>query len=108
MNELILELADTLGVTAETIVGHYVRWFIISATTWIILAISSVWLAYSARLKTFIYEGFDGRFDEPHLWLLWIRIVITFFAVLILGFNIPDLLAPRGISIHQLLIDLPG
>ena len=101
MNEAIIELAATLGIAVNEIIGHYVVWHIASAITWILLAFLTSWFLLSKR-----YSAFCESLEYGKNILIWTKAIGLIWAMFIIGSNLPDLFSPTAISIHQLIIDL--
>ena len=97
--QTINQIAEILGQSGNAVVNEYVIWHVVSAIGWIVAAVLGIW--FTLKWK----PGKDNDWFLPGVVIKGIGIFI--FAMIVLC-NVPDLAAPRAISIHQLLSDIRG
>ncbi len=94
--KLINELAKLLANNSSYATEQYALWYATSAFCWIVFGAGLVLAAI--------------RFPKPENWeavpTQVVRIVGFLIGAMILAANIPDLLNPTAISIHQLITDI--
>jgi ABC-type transport system involved in cytochrome c biogenesis permease component len=96
----ILErLIDVLGQGTSLVIDEYTVWHIASAIVWILMGLGALVASY----KIWQYEVEDRDYEGLKIFM---SAAVALYGVLLIGFHIPDLFAPRAIAIHQLLNDL--
>jgi heme/copper-type cytochrome/quinol oxidase subunit 2 len=98
--ESISKLAAAVGQTAGQVAEHYTTWFIISASIWICAGVVLLLVAWKLRADSL------GEFHGVPIGLA--KLALIGIGVLLVLCNLPDLLAPEGIALHQLIKDLRG
>lgn len=95
--ELIKQITDILGSTSEAAISEYAKWHLTAAITWMVA--SAIALGFLIRWKTANTEWVKGL-------AICVKIALICLTGIIFFSYIPDLINPKAISIHQLLIDL--
>lgn len=95
--EAIEKLATIIGESGASIVTEYTQWYIWASVSWML---------FGTGLLLFV-----EKWEQPEDWDLppiIIKFVIGFLGALIIAANLGDLLAPQGIAIHRLILDIRG
>jgi len=96
--QTVLKILELLGDSGNAAVAEYASWFVWSSFTWIIIGM----LLVSFAFKFIKPESVD------ELAYILIRAAMVMVGTIIIGANIPDLFAPEGMAIHQLIRDVRG
>lgn len=109
ISEAIKALSESIGIASSEIIPHYVSWYIYSSIAWLFFAIC-LFGASVVVFKMFQKQAKKDDYDED-VWIFWswALVIVAFIVSTIIFFaQIGDLLAPTGISIHQLISDIRG
>lgn len=98
VNEAIQQLSTILAESGNTISEAYSYWFFWNAIGWMFMGLCII----GAAIKVKKPEEMDDRAA------LVIKAVLIFIGSLFVFVNLPDLFAPQGIAIHQLIKDIRG
>lgn len=102
--QVINRIAEILGQSGDAAVSEYVRWHVTQAVLWIVVAATGAVVALRWKIPPT-----KSEYDTPPrgAWVA-LKVGVVCVMVLIGGCHVPDLVAPRAISIHQLLHDIRG
>ena len=95
----VQEVLLYLGDKGEAIIANYVHWYIIAS------------LVYTGFGAVIIYLSFwiSNKMEFEEVCISWlIKGLGLLIGLWIIFAQIPDLLAPQGIAIHRLILDLRG
>ena len=95
--EMIEKLASIIGQSGATIVQEYARWYVWTSVSWILFGAGLMFISM--------------KWEQPESWEVSpviVRLVLVFLGGLFIAANIGDLLAPQGIAIHRLILDIRG
>ena len=94
--EAINRLITLLETNSGVIIDESARWHTIRSITWIIVGVGALIIAWK----------YPWQSDDHDIPLVIGRIILVVLGTLAVAVNVPDLFAPQGISIHQLIKDL--
>lgn len=98
-----IETLTELGTEAvQAAIANYTHWFVVSSLCWLamgaVFAVAAVWLWRNR-------EPLAEKMDLPESIIYLVIGILVFLSLLTIPCNVPDLLAPRAIAIHQLIRD---
>lgn len=94
--KLIEELVKMLAMNSVYATEQYTAWYLTSAFCWVTFGAT----ACIAAIKFPVLENWDALPSQI------VRIILFIVGALILAMNIPDLLNPQAVAIHQLIYDI--
>lgn len=95
--EMIEQLALIFGESGRYVVDQYAHWFIVSSFVWVLLGVGLIALAWLWKFP----EDWEGE-------QLLFKVMAVILGGLFIGCNLPDLISPEGIALHQLITDITG
>lgn len=98
--ESVKEIVESLSGPASNLVSQYAEWHFAAGLAWVLFGAIIILIALKFKLK----ESFCMD-EEP---VLIIRGLFCFFGALFVVVNIPDLISPEAVGVHQLIKDIRG
>lgn len=107
--EYVEQIFNKLGIAFTTAIEYYSMWYIISSLSWLLMSVS-VWII-GYKVCKYVHHniekwvnGYDVIIYRNACWISYALLSIIFMVVATCQF--PDLFAPQGKAIHELITDL--
>lgn len=97
--QAVTEIINMLNGSGAAALAAYTHWFIWSSVTWIVVGLIMSIAAYKKKIVE------DHRNHDELTVFKWVVFAI---GVLFVSMNVPDLIAPQGIAMHQIIKDITG
>ena len=88
---------QVFGDSSSWAIEQYAEWYVVSSIVWLLLAVSIIVLAIKVNWP-----------DDWDVHPLVIKSALVGVSIIVIGCNLPDLISPNGIALHQIISDVAG
>ena len=107
VQETLQEIAKQLGIGVAEIIPYYAKWFVAASIGWVFFGCIFILIGFLIFRWLWNWNDEDER-EKARILAVIIFSVLTILGLIIIAAQIGDLLAPEGVSYHQLISDIRG